>query len=167
MSTSIRRWPRFLVALTPVALALVVACGGAQTPATAPSTAVQATPTAVPAKATPTATPTKAAGGVTPTASASTPIPSAGGSGATVAVEIAPRSFAPSSLSFQKDKTYTLEFSVPAEFHTFTVTDLAIDIYIEAGKTVRRVVTFNKTGTFKLMCTVHEGEGMIGTVTVS
>lgn len=159
--------PSILVAFIPIALALVVACGG-QAPSTATPTAVKATSTATPTTTAPTATPAKVTGGATPTIGGAVSTPSAVSSGETVVkVEIATRAFVPAKFSFQKDKSYTLAFSVPEEFHTFTVRELGIDIYIEAGKTVKQTVTFAKAGNFSLICTVHEGEGMVGAVTVS
>ncbi|MBI4313144.1 MAG: cupredoxin domain-containing protein [Chloroflexi bacterium] len=166
MTIRSRGWYGVLTVLT---IALAAACGGAATPSNPTPTAGNPTPTAVraTATATPRATPTQAAAGVTPTAATPTPTAPSGSSGEVVQVEVAPRAFVPDKLSFQAGKTYTLEFSAPAEFHTFTVAELGINVLLEAGKTVRQVVTISKTGTFSLVCAVHEGEGMTGTVTAS
>ncbi len=166
MSTTMKPWRWMLISLTPVVLALVAACGGAQAPSNATPTPVKATPTAALAKTTPTATPTKAASSGTSTAGGSAATPSTSSSGETVQVQIAPRAFVPDKLSFQAGKTYTLVFNASEEFHTFTVADLGINILLDAGKSAIHVVTINKAGTFNLVCVVHEGEGMVGSVTV-
>lgn len=151
---------------------LLSACNGSGAKASPTSTAQKAvatsTPTSASAVATPTtvkvATPTTAPTGSTPTPSSS----STGATGQVIQVKLneSPYSFDPKDYSFQVGKTYTLKFSTPAEFHTFTVADLGIDIYIDIGKSVQQVVTVSKTGTFRLICSVHEELDMVGSVTV-
>ena len=111
------------------------------------------------------ATPTQA-----PAATA-TPIPSAGVTepvGEVVNVQLTenPFTFNPADLTFEVGKAYTLSFQEPGEFHTFTVAELGISIFINAGETVSDPVTFDQVGTFKLICVPHEGTGMVGTITV-
>lgn len=77
-----------------------------------------------------------------------------------------PYRFQPDTFNFQVGKTYVLTFPAPKEFHTFTVRDLGIDILINAGESVTKSVMPNKTGQFKLVCTPHEGLGMVGQVNV-
>ena len=55
---------------------------------------------------------------------------------------------------------------MPGEFHTFTVKELEIDIFINAGESVQEVVTFDQEGTFELVCIPHEALGMVGEVRV-
>ena len=75
--------------------------------------------------------------------------------------------FVPSELDFKVGDTVTFEITAETEFHTFTVDDLGIDVSLEAGETVRHTYTFDKTGTFKLLCIPHETFGMTGTITVA
>ena len=115
---------------------------------------------------TPEATPTAAA-----TATATTDDAANGGNGATgnvVSVELGenPYEFAPLSFTFDAGTTYTLSFDAPAEFHTFTVGELGIDIYILPGQAVEETITPSTVGAFDLVCTPHEGLGMTGNVTV-
>ena len=83
-----------------------------------------------------------------------------------------PYAFVPDTFNFELNKTYTLHFPEPKEFHTFTVQDLTIeeasivDIFINAGETVQQTITPTNVGTFKLTCIPHEGLGMVGQVIV-
>ncbi len=162
----LQKWTPLLVAGG--LLALLAACGGAQATATATPTPGKAAAATTPVAAKPTATPTKAAAVATPTAVGSTAL-TTGDTCEVVQVTMTenPYTFAPDTFSFQTGKTYTLQFNVPGEFHTFTLADLGIDIYVDAGRSVKQTVTFNKAGKFKLLCTVHQDIGMAGTVTVS
>lgn len=128
-----------------VLLALSVAaagCGGGE----------EATPTQAPAA---TATPTQSAGVAKP-------------AGDVVNVQLTenPYTFNPADLTFEVGKAYTLSFPEPGEFHTFTVAELGIDIFINAGESVSNPVTFDQVGTFELVCVPHEATGMVGTITV-
>ncbi len=78
-----------------------------------------------------------------------------------------PYVYEPIDFKFKLGKTYNLEFEAPGEFHTFTVADLGINVFINANETVTQTVTFNKAGNFPLICTPHETNGMIGTITVA
>ena len=75
--------------------------------------------------------------------------------------------FVPSELNFEVGDTVTFEITAETEFHTFTVDDLGIDVSLEAGEKVTHTYTFDKAGTFKLLCIPHETFGMTGTITVS
>ena len=75
--------------------------------------------------------------------------------------------FVPSELNFEVGETVTFEITAETEFHTLTVDDLGIDVSLEAGETVTHTYTFDKAGTFKLLCIPHETFGMTGTITVS
>ena len=126
-------------------LAIVAAaCGGGE----------DATPT--PTQSSPaTATPTQSTGGTEP-------------AGEVVAIQLTenPFTFDPADLTFEAGKAYTLSFQAPGEFHTFTVKDLEIDIFINVGDTVNEPITFDQAGTFELICIPHQGTGMVGTITV-
>ena len=76
--------------------------------------------------------------------------------------------FDPSEFTFKVGDTVTFTLSAETEFHTFTVTDdeLCIDIPMESGTTDTFTFTFDKPGTFDLICIPHEGNGMVGTITV-
>ena len=116
----------------------------------------------------------------TPTATATTAAPTAtvpaddGGNGGdgtmgeVVNVELGenPYEFTPAGFTFDAGTTYTLSFSTPNEFHTFTVVDLGIDIFINPGEALEEVITPSTVGEFTLTCIPHEGFGMVGTVTV-
>jgi plastocyanin len=126
-----------------LALSVVAAgCGGAE----------EATPTQAPAA---TATPTQSADVAKP-------------AGEVVNVQLTenPYAFNPADLTFEVGKTYSLSFQEPGEFHTFTIAELGIDIFINAGESVNNPVTFDQVGTFKLICVPHEATGMVGTITV-
>ena len=72
--------------------------------------------------------------------------------------------FEPSELKFELGECVTLKLSAETEFHTFTVDDLDIDEGLEEGKTLTLDFTFDKAGTFNLICLSHPG--MTGTIVV-
>ena len=74
--------------------------------------------------------------------------------------------FVPSEITVSVGETVTFSLMAETEFHTFTVDDLGIDESIESGETANYSHTFDKVGTFKIVCLVHETSGMIGTITV-
>ena len=78
-----------------------------------------------------------------------------------------PYVYAPETYTFEKGKTYTLDFEAPGEFHTFTVEELGINIFINANEAIQQSITPSLVGSFKLTCVPHETSGMVGTVTVS
>lgn len=133
------------------------ACGGGEEEAVPTATN---TPAAV-ATATATATATPDDGGTSTN----------GGDGATgnvISIEQSenPYEFIPGTFTFDAGTTYTLSFSAPKEFHTFTVRGLDIDIFINAGETLETSITPSTVGQFELICVPHEGLGMTGSVTV-
>lgn len=116
----------------------------------------------------PTATPTTPPATSTPTPSSTEPTqPSGGGERLEVVHGENPYVFIPDTLDLELGKTYTLDFNVPTEFHTFTLPELEIDIFINAGEKVTEDITINQAGEFELICTPHFTLGMVGTVTVS
>ncbi len=129
-------------------LAIVVvaaACGGGDELTPTQASAPTATPT-----------PTQDTGGTTPPA------------GEVVSIQLteSPYTFNPDELTFEAGTAYTLSFQAPGEFHTFTVDELGINIFINARETINEPVTFDQVGSFELICTPHVGSGMKGTVTV-
>ena len=78
--------------------------------------------------------------------------------------------FEPNDLTFSLGETVTIEVLAETELHSFTVDDLDIDIDVDGATTPGAVGafthTFDKAGTFTLICIYHEGNGMVGTVTV-
>ena len=117
----------------------------------------------------PTSTPTPPSATPTPT---TTPADSGGGNGGggellSVVHGQDPYVFIPDTFDLELGKTYTLDFNVPTELHTFTLPELGIDIFINAGEKVTEDITINEVGVFELVCTPHLTLGMVGTVTVS
>ena len=78
-----------------------------------------------------------------------------------------PYVFTPDTYDLELGKTYTLDFQAVGEFHTFTVDELGINIFINAGETVQQDITPSVAGSFKLYCVPHESLGMVGAITVS
>ena len=74
--------------------------------------------------------------------------------------------FAPTDLTFNVGDSITLVLTAETEFHTFTVDELELDVAVSGGETVRHTLTFDKAGTFTLICIPHELLGMVGTITV-
>ncbi len=113
-------------------------------------------------------TPTTPPATSTPTPSSTEPTqPSGTGERLEVIHGESPYVFIPDTLDLELGKTYTLDFNVPTELHTFTVPELGIDIFINAGEKVTEDITINQAGEFELICTPHLTLGMVGTVTVS
>lgn len=148
-----RKGAWFISALVAATFLVAVACGGGGEPAPTPTSQPKAT-------ATPSGGATAPTGG-TATEGTTT--------GEVVAVKLTenPYRFTPDKLSFQTGKTYTLSFEKPNEFHTFTVPDLGIDIFINAGEALKADITPSKAGAFNLLCTPHSELGMKGEVTVT
>jgi len=77
-----------------------------------------------------------------------------------------PFSFDPSELNFSVGETVTLVLKSETQFHTFTVETLGIDADVPVGETVDFTYTFDKAGTYDLICIPHQALGMTGTITV-
>ncbi len=78
-----------------------------------------------------------------------------------------PYRFVPDKYTLKNGVSYTLEIAAPKEFHSFTIDDLGVNIFVNPGQAVKQVVPVNKAGTFKLKCLPHEALGMVGEVVVS
>ena len=134
--------------LAVVAVLALAACGGGENTGT---TAAPASP---------------------PAPSAPAPAPAAGGGGTPVAVELLDpagsgvNAFKPAEFAFSTGQKVTFTFTAETEGHSFTVDDLGIDEDIDAGQTRTFTFTFDKAGTFDLICIPHETLGMVGKITV-
>ena len=77
-----------------------------------------------------------------------------------------PFAFEPADLTFSTGETVEFTFNSDSQFHTFTVDELGIDVEVDSGAPVNFEYTFDKPGTYTLVCIRHEGLGMVGTITV-
>ena len=75
--------------------------------------------------------------------------------------------FDPSEMTFNVGDTVTFVLTADTEFHTFTVDGLCIDEAVDVDAPVTLALTFDKPGTFPLICIPHELNGMVGTITVN
>lgn len=156
-----RALPRLLPAvlvLVVLSAAIAAACGGGGEDPTPDSGRRSPSPPPAAPQATP--TPPEDSGPNGPVVGGGKPITvvneDVGGSGA--------YAFNPSSLSFSVGEAVTFTLTAETEFHTFTVEDLDIDQSLEAGETQKFNFTFDKAGTFSLICLAHPQ--MTGTITV-
>ena len=136
------------VPLLLLVIALAAACGGGGDDATPPPSGAGATPPPPPA----------------PPSAAACPVDRC----VTVANEdiggTGEYNFNPSELSFNVGETVELTLGAETEFHTFTVEDLGIDEALGAEEVHPFTFTFDRAGTFKLICLAHPQ--MTGTITV-
>ena len=145
-----------VLVLVVLAAALGAACGGGGEDPTPDSG--RRSPSPPPAAPQATATPTEVpddddGGGGTPITVVNEDV---GGSGA--------YAFNPAEINVSVGETVTFTLTAETEFHTFTVEDLEIDRSLEAGETTKFNFTFDKAGTFSLICLAHPD--MTGTITV-
>ena len=148
-----------------VSLALV-GCGGGDE--ASPTPTQRSSPTTVPTASvsTPTSTPTSIT-------TEPTTIPENG-----ITVNVTNRDLAgsgeyrfdPAEFTFNVGDTVTFINIAQTELHSFTVDDLGIDMDIDGattpGKQESITFTFDKPGEYSLICIYHEGNGMVGTITV-
>ena len=149
-----------LAMLAGLVFLVAAACGSDPEPTATPLRSSPPTIPPVPAATTATATPLPSdSGGQTGTPVAVN-LQDPGGSGAYM--------FDPSELTFSVGETVTFTLSSETEFHTFTVTDdaIEIDVDMDSGTTQTFSFTFDQAGTFELICIPHERLGMVGTITV-
>ena len=147
------------------ALSIVAACGG-DVPPKGNHDAVKPAP--IPASQQPSSAPPVAAPAAAPAVADSSTSSSA--AGREVIVELKDEggdyAFAPAELAFSVGETVTFKMTSQNEFHSFTVDDLGIDMEVEAGETGTLNFTFDKAGTYEVICIPHESLGMVGTITV-
>lgn len=74
--------------------------------------------------------------------------------------------YIPDTLSFSVGESVQFTLVGESEFHTFTVEGLGIDEIVDAGEVVLFSFTFDKPGTYKLICIPHEANGMVGEILV-
>ena len=74
--------------------------------------------------------------------------------------------FDPAKFSFSAGQEVTFVLTSESEFHTFTVEELDTDVSVDARETVGLTYTFDKAGTYKLICIPHEALGMVGEIVV-
>ena len=72
----------------------------------------------------------------------------------------------PAEFTFERGEQVTLVMTSEGEFHTFTVEELEIDVHVDAWKSKALTYTFDKPGTYELVCIPHETLGMTGVITV-
>ncbi len=151
---------RFLALMTMVALVSIalVACGGGAEPA--PAAPQRPSPPVVPPANPPAVAPSNTTSGGT----------SGGGTPVTVSLQDPGGSgsykFDSSEFTFSAGETVSFTFNSEAEFHTFTVDDLGIDVSVDAGSSETLTFTFDKPGKYELICVPHVALGMVGTITV-
>lgn len=139
---------------------VLAACGGSGGDST-PAAAERASPPIPPAA--------PAASSEGP-ASGGPSAPVAGGTAVSVGLNDAggpgPFEFAPNDFTFKRGETVNFSFVGESQFHTFTVSDLGIDVEVDGGASVDFSFTFDTPGTYTLICIPHEALGMVGTITV-
>jgi plastocyanin len=74
--------------------------------------------------------------------------------------------FTPADISVKHGATLTVTNASVSTTHTFTVTGMDIDITNEGGQS-QQVTIDLPPGTYPFVCTIHEAEGMKGTLTVT
>ncbi len=77
--------------------------------------------------------------------------------------------FEPGALRFEVGDAVEFRLLSVDEAHTFTVNDLGINWIVPKEEAPQaQTFTFDRAGTFKLICIIpgHEGSGMVGTITV-
>ena len=84
----------------------------------------------------------------------------------TVKVSSNPYLYEPNTYNLQVGKTYRFMIEGDAEFHTFTSTDLGVNVNVFAETNETVDIVASKVGTFTLICIPHELQGMTGTIMV-
>ena len=71
-----------------------------------------------------------------------------------------------SGFDFKVGETLNLTLTAQTEFHTFTVDAAGLDVSVDKDQTVRFSVTFDRPGSYQLICVPHQGLGMVATINV-
>ena len=98
-----------------------------------------------------------------------TAVPTSDGTVQTIDVELTSFKFTPRELRFGVGDTVAFALKSGDINHDFTLRDLDIKWVLNRGGASRtEQFTFDRAGTFDLICTVpgHAGAGMVGTITV-
>jgi len=74
--------------------------------------------------------------------------------------------FSPSEFEFKVGDEVTFALTSETEFHTFTISELDIDVEIESGQTEIFTFDFDKPGEYRIFCIPHESLGMVGEIIV-
>ena len=74
--------------------------------------------------------------------------------------------FDPSPLKFKVGERVNFTVTSETEFHTFTVPQFNLDVAVNAKGTEQCGFTFERAGTFELVCIPHRSLGMNSTITV-
>ncbi len=78
-----------------------------------------------------------------------------------------PYTFEPAEFALKAGQSYVFNILGDAEFHTFTVPKLDLDVYIDVNASLPLEFRVDTPGTFELICVPHEALGMVGTITVT
>ena len=74
--------------------------------------------------------------------------------------------YSPANHKFKVGDEITFVLTSETEFHSFTIDDLNIDESVDAGEEQKVTITFDKAGTYQIICIPHETLGMVGEITV-
>ncbi len=74
--------------------------------------------------------------------------------------------FNPSPLTFKVGDKVNFTVTSETEYHTFTVQELDLNVAVNAKETEECGFTFERAGTFELVCIPHGTLGMKSTITV-
>ena len=77
-----------------------------------------------------------------------------------------PGVFAPVNFTFGVGEAVNFTFFGEDAFHTFTVSELEINVEVNAGESGGLDFVFEEAGTYEIICVPHEALGMVGTITV-
>jgi len=77
-----------------------------------------------------------------------------------------PFAFEPAEFTFDAGELVSLTLISESQVHTFTVSELGVDVSVNGGETVSLSFTYEEPGTYELICIPHQALGMKGTVTV-
>ncbi|MFQ5861182.1 MAG: cupredoxin domain-containing protein, partial [Dehalococcoidia bacterium] len=77
-----------------------------------------------------------------------------------------PYLFVPDHLELEAGKTYRFNLRAGAEFHTFTIESLGINVNVLPGQDATVEVTVDTPGEHELICLPHQTQGMVGEVHV-
>ena len=78
-----------------------------------------------------------------------------------------PYTFEPTEFALKAGQSYVFDIVGDAEFHTFTVPKLDMDVYIDVNASLPLELKVDTPGTYELICVPHEALGMVGTITVT
>ena len=77
-----------------------------------------------------------------------------------------PGVFDPVNLAFSVGEAVNFTFFAEDAFHSFTVSELEINVEVNAGESGGLDFIFEEAGEYELICVPHEALGMVGTITV-